>query len=66
LHNDLTVMHYDVIEKSIIYYVISWIRGVPRRVSDYDIIEKSAIYHVISWIWGVPRRVSDYDIIYVI
>jgi hypothetical protein len=46
-------MHYDVIKKTAIYYVISWICGVPRRVSDYDIIRKC----------GVPRRVSDYDII---
>ncbi len=40
-------MHFDVIEKAAIYHVISWMWGVPRRVSNYDIIEKSAIYHTI-------------------
>jgi hypothetical protein len=49
-------MHYDVIEKTAIYNVISWIWGVPRGVSDYDIIEKFEIYHTISWIWGGTKK----------
>jgi hypothetical protein len=56
LHNDLTIMHYVVIDKTAIYYVISCICWVSRRVSYYDIIEKSAIYHMIPWVWGGTKK----------